>query len=78
MFTNPMVYPFESDEDLTRDYQLSALYHGKVSEVPMERFMNQLQSYPGSTTQQKVENYLLSIGVTPGEIQSIRDIFLGE
>lgn len=65
-------------DDLMRDYQLSALCHGYVTDDEMEKFVNQLQSYPGSTTQQKVENYLLSIGVTPGEIQSIRDIFLGE
>ena len=81
--TGTMCYLLEgllgvSDEDLMRDYQLSAFHHGKVSDEPMTRFINQLQTYRGSTTQQKVENYLLSIGVTPAEIQSIRDIFLGE
>lgn len=81
--TGTMCYLLEGllgvrDDDLMRDYQLSALSHGYVSDEEMEKFLNQLYSYPGSTTQQKVENYLLSIGVTPGEIQSIRDIFLGE
>lgn len=81
--TGTMCYLLEallgvSDEDLLRDYQLSALYYGKVADEEMAKFVNQLETYAGSTTQQKVENYLLSIGVTPEEIQSIRDIFLGE
>lgn len=81
--TGTMCYLLEGllgvgDEDMMRDYQLSALCHGKVTDDEMEKFVNQLQTYPGATTQEKVENYLLSIGVTPAEIQSIRDIFLTE
>lgn len=66
-----------SEEDLMRDYQLSALYHGNLWGLnQMNEFIGQLKSYEGVTIQDKAESYLLSIGVSVGEIASIREIFL--
>lgn len=72
-------------EDLVRDYELSAFYYnyrhvnrnfengGNVLDLlaTLER------SYEGETLSQKIENFLLSAGVTADEIASIRSIFLG-
>lgn len=71
-------------EDLVRDYELSAFYYnyrhvnrnfengGNVLDLlaTLER------SYEGETLSQKIENFLLSAGVTADEIASIRSIFL--
>lgn len=79
--TGTMCYLLEgllgvSDADLIRDYELTALYFGYVSPEEMDAFIQKLGTYPGETTQQKVESYLLSIGVTQQQIDSIRQIFL--
>lgn len=66
-----------SEEDLMKEYQLSAFYHGSLWSLnEMNEFIGQLKSYEGSTIQKKAESYLLSAGVTPAEIASIREIFL--
>lgn len=66
-----------SEEDMMRDYQLSAMYHGGFWSLnQMNEFIGRLKSYEGETIQAKAENYLLSIGVTSGEISSIKEIFL--
>ena len=66
-----------SDEDLLRDFELSALAHGEVDLEGYAFMVNYIKSeYDGADTCQKVENYLLSIGVTSEQIASIRSIFL--
>ncbi len=66
-----------SEDDLMRDYQLSAFYHGSWWSLDqMNEFIGRLKSYEGSNMQEKAESYLLSIGVTPAEIASIREIYL--
>ena len=65
-----------SDADLIRDYELTALYYGYVSPELMNAFVQRIAAYPGDTTQERVENFLLSVGVTEQEIASIRQIFL--
>lgn len=65
-----------NETDLMTDYNLSGLYHGVVSTDEMNAFVRRVQELPGDTLAQKVEGYLKSIGVTDGEIQSIRSIFL--
>ncbi len=66
-----------SEEDLMRDYQLSALYHGGLwSAEQMNSFVERLKTYEGNTLQEKAENYLLSIGVTQQEIKTIKEIYL--
>lgn len=80
--TGTVVYLLEallgvSEEDMMRDYQLSAMYHGSLWGLnQMNEFIGRLKAYEGATIQEKTESYLLSIGVTPAEIASIKEIFL--
>ena len=37
-----------------------------------------IKTFPGSGIAEKTENYLLEIGITPEEIQAIKDILLEE
>ncbi len=65
-----------SEEDLMRDYQLSALYCSDVDNDAINTFIEDLKKYPGNTIQENAENFLLSLGVKATEIASIRNIFL--
>ena len=64
--------------DLMKDYCLSGLHHGDVygGEEPMKEFVSELKKMPGRTLSDKVQKYLVSIGVTTEEIKSIKSIFL--
>lgn len=65
------------EEDLMRDYQLSALHYGDLWALDqMNEFVGRLKSYEGYTIREKTESYLLSIGVTSAEISAIKEIFL--
>ncbi len=66
-----------SNSDLIKEYELSALYNEGVNKNNILVVQNTLQSYDGINMKQKAESYLLSIGVTKAEIDSIRSIFLG-
>lgn len=74
-----------SKEDLIRDYELSAFYYN-YKHVNREYDQNggsvlgliaALEEYDGESFKDKVASFLLSIGVTQAEIDSIRNIFLG-
>ena len=72
-----------SKQDLIKDYELSAFYHNyKHINREVENGGNILaliegiEGFEGQTFAQKVENFMLSIGVTAQEIASIRNIFL--
>jgi len=67
-----------SKDDLYRDYELSAFVDSYVDDKAMAVFIARLELLEGDSMKEKVENYLTSIGVTEAEIQSIRNIFLGE
>lgn len=68
-----------SDEDLLKEYELSLTYYGKrLNLESINGLASQIGRYPGESTQKKVENYLLGIGVTADELQSIRDILLSD
>ncbi len=69
-----------SEENMMKDYLLSGLHHGDVygGKEPMDEFIADLQKFPGVSMSEKVEYYLLSIGVTAKEISSIRNIFLAD
>lgn len=67
-----------SDGDLRREYEMSAFTDSYVNAEEFAVFVARIQMLEGATTQEKVEGYLLSIGVTAEEIDSIRNIFLGE
>ncbi len=65
-----------SEERSYKNWELSALTDGALNYTPMNHFMDELDAFSGATMQEKVENYLLSIGVTNNEIDSIRNILL--
>ncbi len=67
-----------SDENIIKEYELSSLYHKTVTRDNLADLLQQLKSYEGNSLQQKAENLLLSAGITPSQIQNIRNIFLGE
>ena len=65
-----------SDEDLKREYELSAFTSSYVNSEEFASFRTRISMLEGNNTCEKVEGYLLSIGVTAEEITSIRSIFL--
>lgn len=66
------------EEDLMRDYQLTALQFSVLNDEYMHAFIGQLRLMEGNTMQEKVTNYLLSVGVTEEEIANIKYIFIQE
>ena len=65
-----------SDEDLTMEYELSSLFSGNVDRHNLKEGLTALSEYEGETTREKAENFLLSVGVTTEEMDSIRNILL--
>ena len=59
--------------DCLKEYGLSDV---KISNI--QSIEDGLSAYEGATLKAQVEAYLLSCGVTEYQIQSIRDIFLGD
>lgn len=73
-----------SKADLIRDYELSAFYHNyaHVNRTTQNggnilTMLECLEAFDGETLADKTANFLLSVGVTEEEINSIRSIFLG-
>ena len=64
------------EDDLMRDYQLSALSYPVMNDELMEEFVTDLRSLEGKSMQEKVTGYLLSVGVTENEIASIKEMFI--
>lgn len=64
------------EQSLMKEYQLSGLCYGDVESNSMSEFIGRLKSYKGENINEKVENYLISIGVTQQEIARIKSIFL--
>ncbi len=67
-----------SDEDLYREYELSIFTDSYANYAEFETFTGRVRSFEGDSTKEKVEGWLLSIGVSAEEIESIREIFLSE
>ncbi len=67
-----------SEEDLMKEYQLSALYHGYQPMDKITEFVEAFKNLEGESMSEKAEGYLLSIGVTAEEIANIRRIHLSE
>lgn len=70
-----------SEEELTRDFEFTSfsvfgIRDSKKTNFNFQGLREALQAYGGSTLAEKAENYMLSIGVTSDEIQSIRKILL--
>lgn len=59
--------------DCLRDYGLSNTYIVQIQQIEQG-----LKSYAGETLKEQVESYLLTCGVSEYQINSIRNIFLGE
>lgn len=64
------------EDDLIRDYALSAMHYGGVNEERFDDLLVALKRQAGSNLMEKTENYLISAGVTREQISSIRSIFL--
>lgn len=64
------------EEDIRRDYQLSALSRKYLNDISFNSLLVALKQQPGDTLQENAENYLLSIGVTAEEIAELRRILL--
>ena len=73
--------------DLMKDYEFSVFsVTGTLDNAGIDAIRNNIKStydyisenYEGGSFAEKTENYLLSIGITAEEIQSIRDIMLEE
>lgn len=66
-----------SRDDLRRDYLFSNFaYIGKSITVSRATYESTIEAYAGNTWAEKVENCLLSCGVTREELESIRQIML--
>ena len=67
-----------SEEDMLREYQLSGYsLNGVVGSNNMEVVISSLRHYEGATLQERIVTYLTTtVGVTPEQINAIRDIFL--
>lgn len=72
-----------SKTDLIKDYELSAFYHNyrHVNRTvenggTITALIDGLDAFEGNSFAKKVENFLLSIGVTPTEIANIRSTLL--
>lgn len=65
-----------SEENAYKEYELSAFTDSYVSLENFEIFKKALDKHSGATFQEKIENYLRSIGVTATEIENIKHIFL--
>ena len=65
-----------SEEDAYKDYCLSAFTDSYIPDDRFAIFKTALDELEGDSFKEKVEGYLLSIGVTPEEINNIRTILL--
>ena len=75
-----------SETDLIHDYEFTSFsVYGQRNSIDgteyggmFQAFYTRLKSFEGETLAEKTESYMLSIGVTQEEIDSIREIMLGE
>lgn len=79
--TGTLMYLLEAllgvdDETLYKEYALSAFTDKYLETEKFETFVSEIDSMRGFSTKQKVENWLLSIGVSQSEINNIREILL--
>ena len=69
-----------SGEDLDRDYLLSnfgAIGSSRHLSRIQEDYLDYMQSLPGTTLSEKIEGYLLGIGVAQSDIDTLRAMMLG-
>lgn len=69
-----------SAEDLDRDYLLSnfaSIGSSRLLNRVQDDYLNYIQSLPGATLSEKIEGYLLSLGVAQSDIDTVRSMMLG-
>ena len=81
--TGTIVYLMEAvlgvdEESLYNEWALSSFFSGTSFSKEMDEFVDIIKSYRGDSIQEKVSNYLLSIGVTQKQLDSFRQIMLTE
>ena len=83
--TGSVAYVLEAllgaDEDhLMRDWETTAFWNRNVTFAHVERYDKLVegfkQSFPADTVRERVENYVLSLGFTPEDIEKFRSIML--
>lgn len=65
-----------SEEDLIREFELTALCHETFDRQRLQSTIDQLKTFEGVDMQENVELYLQSVGVTREQIDTIRSVFL--
>ena len=65
-----------SEQTLYKDWEMSVLCNGGASYKNMDAFVQNFKALEGETMQDKAYNYLISIGITREELDSIREILL--
>ena len=69
-----------SSEDLDRDYLLSnfaSIGSSRLLNRVQDDYLDYIQSLPGATLSEKIEGYLLSLGVAQSDIDTLRAVMLG-
>ncbi len=72
-----------SEEDLIHDYEYTSfsIYgerNSKTTDYDFQGLVSGIKAFEGDTLSKKVENYLLSIGVTETQIYNLKAIMLGK
>lgn len=72
-----------SEEDLIHDYEYTSfsIYeerNSKTTVYDFQKLVEGIKAFEGDTLSEKVENYLLSIGVTETQIYNLKAIMLGK
>ena len=69
-----------SEKDLIREYELSALYFDQARDLSTDdiyKVIERLEDYGGDSIQENARLYLLSIGITEEQIETLKTIYLG-
>lgn len=69
-----------SAEDLDRDYLLSnfgAIGSSRLLNRIQDDYLHPIQGLPGAALSEKIEGYLLGLGVAQSDIDTLRAVMLG-
>lgn len=79
--TGTLIYMLQAllgvdDQTLYKEYSVSAFTDAYLETEKFEVFLAEIAQMEGNSTQEKVENWLISVGVKKEEIAKIKEIFL--